>query len=366
MTSADPPGPTARPERGERRPRRAAPRGSLTVEVTTRCNRACAYCYNVWTTDSAYPRDELPTAALLSLVEGALRDSGLGHVQISGGEPFLRTDLFALVEGIRDAGVDVSLVSDGGLIDEPAARRLAELGVGPVQPTLLAANRDLHNALKGADCFDDTVAAITRLRRLGVPVSVAFVCTRRNAAEFRQVLELCFALGVRTVAFNRLCPVGRARGNQADLMPTAELIRRCLDDAEWANDQLKMNVGVAISLPLCAVDRARYRRLRFGRCALQSATPGFTVDPAGNLRACSISSTILGNLARSSWAEILARAGGDYFAAVSRVPEHCRHCHLLSGCGGGCRESALACFGTMTRPDPLAGEPPSARVVPDR
>ena len=333
---------------------RRRPKSSLTVEVTTRCNRDCAYCYNVWKADPAYPRDELPASAFLALVESALEASGIGHVQVSGGEPLLRSDLVEILEGIQAFGADVSLVTDGGLIDDEMASTLARLGVGPVQPTLLAADRDLHNDLKGADCFDATVAAIDRLGREGVPVCVAFVCTRLNHTAFRDVVELCFALGVRAVAFNRLCVVGEGGKRRAELAPTRDMIAACLDVAQWANERLLMNVSAAISLPLCVVDKSRTPNLSFGRCAIQTESPGFTLDPVGNLRACSISPTILGNLRTEPWHAILSRAEKDYFREMAVAPDSCRECSLVSHCGGGCRESALACFGELNRRDPLA------------
>ncbi len=328
--------------------------GSLAVEVTTRCNRACEYCYNVWHSDPGYPEDELDAPELIALTAGALRDSGLGMVQLTGGEPCLRPDLLEIAEGILRYGAAVSLVTDGGLIDERLADQLARLRVGPVQPTLLAGRREVHDEIKGAECFDATVAAIGRLTRRRIPVSVAFVCTRRNHDQFRSVVELCFALGVRTVAFSRFCAAGRGGRHHQKLMPSPEMIAGCLDVAQWANTRLGMKVRVAISLPLCCVDSGHYPDLGFGRCAVTGATPGFTIDPSGGLRACSISPTVLGDLRRESWQAILDRARDGYFRRMTTPPEACRDCDLLQRCGGGCRETALTCFGTTDRPDPLA------------
>lgn len=334
---------------GEQPPR------SLNVEVTTLCNRACDYCYNVWKTDSDYQGDELSATELLSLTKNVLRSAGLTHVQLSGGEPLLRPDLFEIIEGLVETGVAVSLVTDGGLIDDDVAAKLAQLRVGPIQPTLLAADRDLHNSIKGTDSFDATVEAIARLRHYRVPVSVAFVCTSRNAHHFREVVELCFALGVKLVAFNRLCIAGQATKNRKDLMPTREMIVSCLDTAEWANTKLEMKVSVAISLPLCVTDRRRHPHVMLGTCALNSANPGFTLDCFGNLRACSISPTILGDLRKDSWEQIIARSQNRYFEKMATPPDACLDCPAVSHCGGGCRESTLAHYGTLNRPDPLVG-----------
>ena len=340
-------------------PRRTSKRrSSLSVEVTNRCNRDCSYCYNAWKADSNYPHDELPADRLVGLVGRAMEASGLTSVQISGGEPLLRPEVFDIIEGIRSFGADVSLVTDGGLIDEAVVSELRRLDIRPVQPTILAADREVHNAIKGADGFDATIAGIGRLVQARIPVAVAFVCTRQNYDHFESVIELCFALGVKTIAFNRLCLTGEGGKRHDEIAPTADMIASCLDKAEWANTSLGMNVSVAISLPHCAVDTANYESLNFGHCSILTSSPGFTIDPVGNLKACSVSPTILGNLEKESWSEITARARLGYFAQMAEMPAACSDCSSRIACGGGCRESALGVCGASDRADPLVSSQP--------
>jgi len=333
-------------------------RGSLAVEVTARCDRACRYCYHDHARAARVP--DLPADELVALVLGALAASGLGGVQITGGEPLLRADLFPILEGLGAPARRVSLVTDGGLLDDASIRELARLRVGPIQPTLLAATRTLHDDLKGAQGFDATVDGIARMRRAGLPVTVSFVCTAANHGAFRQVIELCFALGVEAVALSRLCTAGEGARHAADLLPTAAHVRGCLDVAEDAVTRLGMRVHVAISLPLCIVDPRRYPHLRFGRCALTSGDPGYTIDPQGRLRACSVSPLVLGDLRREPWDVIVKRARATTLADLSRPPAVCAGCPMVDACGGGCRESARGVHGDTHQADPLARPPLAA------
>ncbi|MFH1529946.1 MAG: radical SAM protein [Pseudomonadota bacterium] len=330
-------------------------RGALAVEVTPRCDRDCLYCYNAWRAGEIPPETPLSAEALVSLVDAALRASGRDAVQVTGGEPLLRADLFEIFEGLKAPGRILSLVTDGGGVDDAIADRLRDLGVGPVQPTLLAADRLIHDGLKGARCFDATVAGIQRLRARKVPVTVSFVCTRRNHDRFAEVLELCFALGVRSMAFSRLCLSGAAAKHRDELEPDAGMIQGCLDAADAATARLGMKVHVAISLPHCAVDPARTPSLARGGCSLSTGTPGWTIDPWGRLRACSVSPAVLGDLREEAWDVIVSRARGGYLRDVCAVPERCMACAALQGCRGGCRESALAAGGGFGAMDPLVG-----------
>ncbi len=328
--------------------------GALAVEVTARCNRSCRYCYNTWRLAKVPPEPELPASELTGIVESALQQSGRQAVQLTGGEPLLRPDLFDIIAELSTPGRSISLVTDGGLIDEAAAAELKRLGVGPVQPTLLAGMREVHDHLKGAASFDATIDAIARLQRHKVPVSVSFVCTRVNWEHFRETVELCFALGVRTVAFSRFCTAGAGAERAEELTPTPDMVAECLDVAIEANSRLDMRVRMAISLPLCLPRAEQHRQLRFGSCALSSDEPGYTIDPWGRLRACSVSPVVLGDLRRESWAAVLGRAAHSYFPGVTTLPAACRECSLGDRCRGGCRESARAAYGHLRYPDPLA------------
>jgi len=333
---------------------RRAP-GVLAVEVTPRCDRDCLYCYNTWRAEEIPTAPPLSAAELVSLVDAALRASGRDAVQLIGGELLLRTDLFDIFEGLKAPGRTLSLVTDGAGVNDVVADRLRDLGIGPVQPTLLAADRLIHDGLKGARCFDDTVAAIQRLRARKVPVTVSFVCTRRNHDRFAEVLELCFALGVRSVAFSRLCLTGAAAKHRQELEPDAAMIQGCLDTADAATARLGMKVHVAISLPHCAVEPARTPSLTLGGCSLSTGTPGYTIDPWGRLRACSVSPAVLGDLREEAWDVIVSRAKDGYLRDVCAVPEACMSCAALRRCRGGCRESALAAGGGFGAMDPLVG-----------
>jgi len=327
--------------------------GVLSVEVTGRCDRACTHCYNAWAAGAPRPAD-LPADALVALVRDVLAQSGLSAVQLTGGEPTLRDDLPAILEGLRPHVRSLSMVTDGARLDAAWVARLKELRVAPVQPTLLAADRDAHDRLKGAACFDATVDALARLVAAGVPTSVAFVCTRETAPHFHDVLELAFALGVRSVAFARLCSAGAGAAAGPDLRPTPEQLDACLASAERAVARLGLRVHVAISLPLCAAPPERYPHLAFGRCAVSGGAPGYTLDPQGRLRACSISPTVLGDLTRESWSTVMERARAGYLARMAEVPPPCQGCSYVARCGGGCRESALAALGDLAHADPLA------------
>ena len=80
-----------------------APLQSAYLHVTHHCNLNCIGCYSA--VDARNARRDLTLDELRGIID-ALADAGCRHLVISGGEPFLRDDLPAIVAYARERGID--------------------------------------------------------------------------------------------------------------------------------------------------------------------------------------------------------------------------------------------------------------------
>src|SRR5438132_1539902 len=113
---------------------------SVHIDLTMRCNERCVHCYRV-----IEDRPELTTDELKGLLDDVAR-AGTLYLTFSGGEVFLRKDLFELVEHARRLHFDMRLKSNALLITpEKAARLRAPAGAGGV-----GARRHAHRSRRGA------------------------------------------------------------------------------------------------------------------------------------------------------------------------------------------------------------------------
>jgi PqqA peptide cyclase len=336
-------------------PRRTIPR--IDLELTPACDHKCGHCYNVWTASDGDPqagydtRGQLSTPALMALIEKIVRQSGARHITITGGEPLLRRDALEIIALCGELVDTLSLITNGSHVTPDVARALRAAGVGHVQLTLLSADPARHDRLKGAECFAETVRAALDLRDAGVPVQACFVAMHENAGDFAGVLELCVALGIRGVSYNRMSPTGGAIHHIARLMPTVAQIKDNLDVAERLGPTYGIHVSTAMPIPPCVIPIHEYRWVRFGFCSTGTSSPNIVVDATGNVRSCNLASGVLGNLVRQDWADIYPSPYQQQFK--KNLPEMCRGCAHASTCQGGCKESAFATFGAHTHPEPL-------------
>lgn len=330
----------------------------LDLELTEGCDHRCGHCYNVWNASPGDPqhadlsRDPpLPTAALLAALQKAAVQAPLEHITITGGEPLLRRDALDVIAAAATMVPTVQLITNGSHVSPATARRLKAAGVRGVQLTLLAGSRALHDRLKGAVCFDDTTRAALDLAEAGVPVQCCYVAMAENAGELRGVLELCVALGIRQLSYNRMSPTGGAIHEIARLLPSAAQVEADLDTAEQLGRAWGVHVSTAMPIPPCLVRLDRYRWVQLGFCSTGSDTPHLVMDVRGNVRSCNLSSKILGNLARQDWSELF---GHPYLSGFKQnIPEVCRGCAFERSCQGGCKESATATYGDPTHAEPF-------------
>ncbi len=323
------------------------------LELIRTCNHRCAHCYNVWGAPApAESREPLPTDRYLAMMDRLVAQSGVSQITITGGEPMLRPDALEIVGHACELVPTVQLISNASLLDRATITSLARAGVHSVQLTFLAGQAEEHDRLKGAvGSFEQTVRAALDLRDEGVAAQACFVALAPNAHALEEVLELCLALDIRTLAYNRMSPAGAAVEQVNAMMPSVEQVEANLRTADVLGRRWEIRVATAMPIPPCLIRLERYPWIEYGFCSTGTHSPNLVVDPAGDLRPCNLSSQVLGNVLSDDWGKMMRHA---YLRRFSRaLPKICRGCTHAPMCRGGCKESALATYGSLEHAEPF-------------
>jgi len=180
-------------------------------ESTIQCNLTCAHCRRLDDNDAA-PKDmstDQAKGVIIQLAE-------LGHTQpmmpimvFSGGEPLCRPDLFELIAFAKEQGITPALATNGTLIDEALAERIAASGVERASISLDGATAEMHDHMRQLDgSFDQAVQGIKHLHNKSVPFQINMTVTQHNRHQLKDLYELALSLGAVAVHPFMLVPVG--------------------------------------------------------------------------------------------------------------------------------------------------------------
>jgi radical SAM protein with 4Fe4S-binding SPASM domain len=200
---------------------------SVHFDLTYRCNERCVHCYL-----DHDDHGELTTAECLAVME-ELAGAGTLFLTFSGGEIFLRPDLYEILAEARRLHFDVSLKTNALLVTEERAARLSEFGVRRVQISVYSDIPEVHDAItKVPGSLQRTLAAIPLLLEQGLQVKLACPLMRENLLAYRGVMALAEKIGIPYVLDLTITPM--MDGNEAPLahrVPVSSLLPVMQDPA---------------------------------------------------------------------------------------------------------------------------------------
>jgi radical SAM protein with 4Fe4S-binding SPASM domain len=175
-------------------------------ETTKACNLTCKHCRAVPQRQLG-PR-ELNTARAFDLMD-AIAEVTKPVFVLSGGEPLYRPDLFDIAEYGVATGFRMALATNGTLVTDRVAARIADTGISRVAISLdgaVAATHDNFRGVQGAHAL--AVRALRALRGEGVSVQINSTIAKHNVTELPAMLDLALEIGADALHLFMLVPVG--------------------------------------------------------------------------------------------------------------------------------------------------------------
>jgi AdoMet-dependent heme synthase len=204
---------------------------SVQVDLTYRCNERCVHCYL-----DHNDHGEMTTAEIKHLLD-QMAEAGVFILTFSGGEIFVRKDLFELLEYARRLTFWVKLKSNAILIREREAARLRELGVESIQISIYSHRPEVHDAITLVPgSLKRSVDAIRFLKSEGLKVTIANVLMTRNLQDYPGVRALAAELGVACTLDPTVTPMMDGDRSTLQLGADHVALRQIFRDPSLVND----------------------------------------------------------------------------------------------------------------------------------
>lgn len=340
----------------------------VAVNLTRRCNLACAHCYMDAEQRARPAADELSDEALGDLFrEIAARAPGTILV-LTGGEPLLHPGLESLVATGAAAGLRMVLGTNGVLLTAGKAARLKAAGLEGMGISLDSVSAASHDGFRGMPgAFARSCAAVRLCREAGMHAQIHFTVTKRNKAEIRAAVEMAKFLGASILNFFFLICVGRGE-SRMDLDPDqyeAALSEIAGLQARTRGILVQTRCTPHFKRILHQRDpKSPYTRAEGydgGGCL--AASHYCRITPKGEVTPCPYIELSAGNLAAGGFWKIWDES--RLFASLrdpSLLGGRCGGCEYKLLCGG-CRARALVDAGDLMGEDPSCAYRPAGDAV---
>lgn len=163
----------------------------LRLAVTDRCNLRCFYCMPEEGIHYL-PRKELLSFEEIERLVSLLARMGITKIRLTGGEPFVRTDLMELIERIVTIeGINDVHITTNGILTAPHIPQLKKLGIASVNLSLDTLDANRFKLITRRDEFKNTWSTLQQLIESKIQVKInTVVMEGKNIDDIIPLIEL--------------------------------------------------------------------------------------------------------------------------------------------------------------------------------
>lgn len=272
----------------------------LTFAVTYKCNSRCKTC-NIW-------KKEVKNELRLKEIKRIFESINPSWIDLTGGEIFLREDIFELIKTIHENS-ELYLLhfpTNGLLVDKitETLEKIKQLSIPKFVVSIsLDGPKEIHDEIRGVKGnFEKAVQTYKNLKDLGIESYFGLTLSEFNIGKYEETLE----------SLKRQIENFKDKELHVNLYHTSEHYysnpkefdrRKLIKDVEKCIEKRKgIHLNPIKFLEYKYIEKAR-NYIKNGKTPLscKSLTSSCFIDPKGNVYPCSIYNKKLGNLRNNDY-----------------------------------------------------------------
>src|SRR3989338_3915050 len=339
----------------------------LAINLTKRCNLACAHCYMDAETLKQGGEGELATQEVRDLLEDIAGRSTETMVVLTGGEPLMRPDLEELLAHGTGLGLSMVVGTNGVALTDKRVLSLKAAGAMGAGISVDSLDPQKHDAFRGLPgAWEKTLNGIEACKRHDLSFQIHFSVTESNADEIPAMIDFARASGARVLNVFFLICTGRGE-SMSDISPiTYERVLEQLVEAQEQSQDLLIRARCA----------PHYKRIAYQRNPQSTLTraAGYEgggclagihycrITPEGGVTACPYIPDEEGSIRDAKFWDIWDQSPVFQSLRHPGLQGKCGSCEFQKLCGG-CRARPLAMGDSLMDTDPWCVHIPDGSAV---
>jgi len=294
------------------------------LNVTNKCNLRCIYCYAEERSES---KNILHLKDYLAIIDSINDMTKNAEIVLTGGEPLLANYALELADYAKRKGNKVHLLTNGVLINEANAKKIAEL-CDLIKVSVDGSVPEINDFHRGKGSFDKALRAIDILAQNNAKLQVSMTVTKKNMNNIEAMVNKFGSM----LSFAPLFNAGRAKKIK-NLAITGKQYYYALSSVNGVNP---------LSYLCSSLIKAKEKRIM--KCAIGDAE--ISISDSGDVYPCHllhIPQFLAGNVKEQSLGSIYQTS--DLLNSCRKLNvleiKGCKKCDIRFICGGACRARAF-------------------------
>jgi AdoMet-dependent heme synthase len=301
--------------------------------ITNQCNLRCSHCANK---NSMKLENELSTKEAIDFVKECSKN-GTFILNISGGEPFARRDLFEILTNARELGLEIGITTNGTLIDENVVQEIKKISPFNIHISFDGI-REVHDKFRNKKgVFDKVMNSIRLFKKYNIPFGLTTSISKLNFHNLHEIKEFVKNEKIRSWEIYYAIPIGNLSKDMA--LSDEEFVQLAKKVSEYKKELSEIShVFVGDSLGYFCEYNIREEEWQGCLAGLNHCAIG----PEGEIKGCPIQPDefIEGNIRDENFIDIWRDKNSfKYNRNPSPLEKHCKKCKYSKQCKAGCKTS---------------------------
>lgn len=302
---------------------------SVFWESSNICNLRCKHCY---TDSSPINCNKFTLKESIHIID-KMYENGIYSVSIGGGEPLVLDYLPLIIKYITKKGMNVSISTNGLLLDKKTLEILIDSGLQLIQISIDGL-KGKHEYLRGVGTYEKVIKSFELINDFDLPVRIASVINSYNYNEVDKFANEMKSIGAKVINFFRFMPINKNKDlslNSKQLMIASRTLIDLYNKNIYDGNEKFYITFEPLSFFSFLLD-SRF----INKVECTAGISKFNLSYDGSVSICNYIPKIIGNIYKDDIMKIW-----DHIKTVrndlDNIPEQCNNCKFSKICKGGCK-----------------------------
>ncbi len=312
---------------------------TLNIKVTNSCNLSCKHCLE----GNIQNKNELPFEQMVAIIDDAC-SMGANEIVLTGGEPFMRDDIVALINYIDSLQMKATIFTNGTMVSESFFESVKGKNVF-MRVSLEGATEAVHDSIRGTGSYAKATKTMQLCKDYKIPLGVAITVNSTNFDTYKDIIELAHSYGAVEIEASDVIDMGYASENRNLLLNEEQLVQLRIETLFMMTRDQALARGMGVTRPEYLIDTKTHKSRLTSKCC-NAGIANCVVDTNGDIYPClmfvGIPEFVCGNTKKTPFRDIwwdnsvLSQFRNMRMGDISE----CAKCDIAEECAGGCRAKA--------------------------